>query len=338
VRATLSTSSQAGATPLWYLMCENTLSWYGKSNYFYDSGNSVAGAGNNTPPGTGLGTRAFFETWFAPASSKAATFKTAAFSTPANTPYKDFRLQFQTLDVGTNPGTATDPYGGASDQGNVCLRQIQVDRLDASALTIQSTPYNNTTLLGVTGTNQDPNGVTISNFTAAGKSTVTNTTGLIDFEPTSTTAWDGQQTGGVNAFMAVYPGDGTNTHTGGADETDNYPVPWTVDQLYRVVWSLKAPSALGETNGVDWIIIGGDVDTNEIIVGDYVTTKFASSAMPKIAAQEYVSYWQGNGGTIVAGFQRMRPYLFTGTNNDFVDTPNQAGIQVTGVRVELVTP
>jgi len=340
LRTTLQTTSQAGATPLWYVMCENTLSWYGMSNDFYDSGNSVAGPGNNTPPGTGGGTRAFFESWFTPAAINAATFKTQAFNTPANAPYKDFRLQFQLLDVGTNPGNAaTDPYGGASDQGMLCMKQLVVDRFNSSALTVQSTPYNNTTLTRVTGTDQNANGVTISDFTASGKSTVTSSAGLIDFEPTSTTAWDGQQSGGVNAFMAVYPGDQTNTHTGGADASDNYPVTWVADQLYRIVWTLAAPSALAETNGVDWIIIGGDVDTNEVIVGSFVTTKFSSAAMPKIAPQEYVAYWHGNGGTVSPGnFQRMRPYLFTGTNNDFVDTPNRAGIQVKGVRVEMVTP
>jgi hypothetical protein len=337
IRISATTTAQAGFTPLWYVMAENSLSWYGMSNYFYDSGTFPA-PGLNTPPGTGGGTRPTFESWFQPASSQSASFKTAAFNTPANTPFKDFRLQLQILDVGT---TAADPYGGASDQGAVCWNKVEVDRFEFADIQVQSTPYNNTAPRRVTGTDTtDPDNVTINDFTAAGQSTVTASTttgGPITFAPTSATAWDGQA-GGTNAFMAIYPGDATNAHTGGADAVDNYPVPWVADQLYRIAYTLAAPNALAETNGVDWIIIGGDVDTNEIITGNFVTTKFSSSAMPKQAAQEYYAYWHGQNGTIVAGFQRMRPYLFTGTNNDFVDTPNQAGIRVDAIRVDIVSP
>jgi len=333
IRLTVTTTAQAGFTPLWYVMVENSLSWYGKSNYFYDFGTfPVAGA--NTPPGTGNGTHPVFETWFAPACGYTTTFNDAAFNTPANAPFKDFRLQLQMLDVGT---TASDPYGGAADQGAICWRRVEVDRADITALTVASTPYNNTNLTVVTGTNLAAGAVTANDFTAAGKSTTTNPGGDILFQPTSTTAWDGQQTGGVPAFLSIYPGDQTNTHTGGADAADNYPVPWTADTLYRIAWTIAAPSALAETNGVDWIIVGGDVDTNEIIVGDFVTTKFSSAAMPKQTPSDYVSFWHGNAGTTAgAGFQRFRPYMYIGTNNDFVDTPNQAGARIDAVRVDVI--
>jgi hypothetical protein len=334
IRLTVTTTAQAGFTPLWYVMCENSLSWYGKSNYFYDFGTFPV-AGLNTPPGTGNGTHPVFETWFQPACGSAPSFVTAAFNTPANAPFKDFRLQLQMLDVGT-PGN--DPYGGGSDQGAICWKKVEVDRTDASALQVQSTPYNNTSFTIVTGTNPIASGVTANNFTAAGKATLTlDGSNHIVFAPTSTTAWDSQQAGGVNAFMSIYPGDGQNSHNGSADATDNYPVPWTADTLYRIAWTMTAPSALAETNGVDWIIVGGDVDTNEIIVGDFVTTKFSSAAMPKQTPQEYTSFWHGNAGTSAgAGFQRFRPYLFTGTNGDFVDTPNQAGVRVDGIRVDVM--
>jgi len=333
IRLTVTTTAQAGFTPLWYVMCENSLSWYGKSNYFYDFGTfPVAGA--NTPPGTGNGTHPVFESWFAPASSQTAGFQNAAFNTPANAPYKDFRLQLQMLDVGV---TGNDPYGGGSDQGAICWRRVEVDRTDAGSLVVASTPYNNTNLTVVTGTNLAAGAVTANDFTAAGNSTTTNPGGDILFQPTSATAWN-SQAGGVNAFLSVYPGDQTNTHTGGADAADNYPVPWTADTLYRIAWTMTAPSALAETNGVDWIIVGGDVDTNEIIVGDFVTTKFSSAAMPKTTPQDYISFWHGNAGTTAgAGFQRFRPYLFTGTNGDFVDTPNQAGVRIDAVRVDVIT-
>jgi hypothetical protein len=335
IRADATTTGQAGLTPLWYIQTENTLSWYGGSFFFYDFGtNPVAGA--NTPPP--VGTHSIFEAWFQPAGGNTAGMQ-AAVSAPANADFKDFRLRLQMLDVGTNPGNpATDPYGGASDQGAICWKSIEVDRFDANSLDVVSTPYNRTTLTRVTAASVDPDAVTVNDFTASG-STVTNTGGDLQFTPSSTTAWD-PQFGGVPAFFQVFPGDNVKT-AGQANSVDDYPVPWSANTLYRISITLQAPNPTAETNGIDWLIVGGDVLTNEIIVGNFATTKFATSAMPKQTAQEYVAYWHGNAGTLAAGgatpeFDRMRPYLYCGTNNDFVDVANQGGVNVLAIRVDVV--
>jgi hypothetical protein len=348
IRVDTTTTGQAGLTPLWYIQAENTLSWYGNSNFFYDFGtNPVAGA--NTPPP--VGSHSIFESWFQPTGANTTGMQTAV-TTPANAPFKDFRLRLQMLDVGTNPGNpATDPYGGASDQGAICWKSIEVDRFDSASLDVVSTPYTKSTLTSVTGTSADPNAVTIGDFTnlvVPGSATVTNTGGDIQFAPTSTTAWETQR-GGTSAFFQVFPGDGTKT-AGQADMIDNYPVPWAADTLYKVSFTLQAPSALAETKGIDWLIVGGDVLTNEIIVGNFTTTKFSNASMPKQTAQEYVAFWHGNAGTLAATgptpeFDRMRPYLYCGTNNDFVDnivlsnpadSGNQAGVNVLAIRVDVV--
>lgn len=260
-----------------------------------------------------------------------STFQTEV-SNAANATFHDFRLALQVLDIGV---TGNDPYGGAADSGAVCWRQIEVNRFDAGDFSVASTPYNVTNITqpvnAAAGTqNSDPNCVSVADFSGAGVATVTYANGDIDIAPTSTSAWQNN-----SAFFIIQPGDGTNGLSGSADMLDNYPATFDADQLYRVTYTLQAPSALAETNGPDYMFIGSDTPTNDIITNTYQTTKLGQSGMPKQTAQDFVAYVHGNGGTSATGnFARIRPHMFMGTVPTFVDVTNQAGMRVTGIKLD----
>jgi len=335
-RMTVSTSAQPGLTPLWYFTADNSLQWYGDSFIFFDNGvNPTAGA--NTPSSTG----STFECWVNAPAEGTASFK-AALANPANATFKDFRLIFQILDVGS---TGSDPYGAASDTGAVCWHTVTLDRFDVTQMVVTSTPYNATSLTQATaGTaGQAPpagnlNGPqSVLNFTGSGLSTVSYNP--IKLLPTSTTAFENNA-----AAFDVDPGDQVinTTQNSGADLADNYVVQWNANQLYRIVYNLQAPDAASETGPLDYFFINGQVITNELLGNVFMTNKVSVSGMPKQTPADYYSFWFGNNGTTATGnFAKMRPDFFCGTTGggsggSFHDTPNTGGIQINSVRVEMV--
>jgi hypothetical protein len=336
VRLTVSTTAQAGFTPMWYFNFQNTLDWYGGTYIIFDNGlNPNAGANAPAP----LGRSVFTEFVNAPAEGT-ATY-TAALANPANATFKDFRLRLQTLDVGS---TGNDPYGAAGDQGSICWSRVEVDKWDIGSMQIQSTPYSVTNVTQPVNAapgvqNSDANAVLVNDFSPAGISTVTYTGGDVKMMPTSTTAWQATSNSDQthSAFFQIVPGDGTDALTGGADMIDNFPLVWDADQLYRVVVTLQAPDAISESNPPDYFYVGSEVPTNELITNTYTTTKLGASGMPKQTAQDYFAFFHGNAGSTATGnFKRMRPHVFCGTVPAFVDVLNQGGIQFNGWRVERV--
>jgi len=338
-RMTVSTTAQAGLTPLWYISADNSLSWYGDTFIFFDNGvNPNAGA---NAPASGAGS--VMECWINAPAEGTASFK-AAIANAANATFKDFRLILQILDVGS---TGSDPYGAASDAGAVCWHNITLDRFDVGSMVVTSTPYSATSLTqptqgaaGVAPPAGNLNGPqSVANYTGSGLSTVNYTGGHIVIQPTSTTAFENN----ASAFDTT-PGDTqlNIVQGGGADLADNYIVQWNANQLYRIVYNLQAPDAASETGPLDYLFINGQVITNELLSNVFVTNKVSAAAMPKQTAADYYSFWFGNNGTTATGnYAKMRPDFFCGTtgggaSGSFHDVANTGGIQINSCRVEMV--
>jgi hypothetical protein len=337
-RITVTTTAQPGFVPAWYFGHQNTIDLYGGAYIFFDSGvNPNAGA--NTPPAAG--TRAVFNAVLNAPGMSTAAFKAGVF-TPANAATKDMRLKFRTLDVGS---TGDDPYGAASDVGTLCWKRVTIDRYDVTSMQVQSTPYNNTAMVQAVNAapgsaNTQAGAVTVLDFSGAGNSTVSFTGGGITIQPTAAGGSTWNTTTGNGAFFLINPGDGLNTAATN-EMIDNYPIPWNTDQLYRIVYTLVAPDALGESNPPDFYFIGADVLTNDLITNTYGTTKMGLANMPKQGTpQEFFSFWHGNNRQTSSSdtrFNFLRPHFQFGTNNGFVDVPNTGGLRIVGIRGEMVT-
>jgi hypothetical protein len=334
VRVTANTTATPGNTPLWYVNFQNTLDWYGGTYLFFDNGVSPT-PGNNAPlsPGNPSG-RQVFEAWMNAPAVGTASFETEV-GNASNAQFHDFRLSLDVLDIGV---TGNDPYGGAADAGAICWKQIEVTRYDVSTFQVQSTPYNVTNITQPVNAaagvqNTDPDAVSTIDLTGAAVSTIAYSGGDITITPNNATAWENN-----SAFFIIQPGDGQNGFNGSADMIDNYPATFDAEQLYRIVYTLQAPDATGESNPPDYFYLGGDAPTNDIITNTYQTTKLNVSGMPKQTAQEFVAFYHGNGGTSATGnFARMRPHMFCGTVPAFIDVTNTGGITISAIRIDKGT-
>jgi hypothetical protein len=330
VRLQVTTTAAASHVPVWGLVFENGVNYYGGTQLFFDNvGATSGGPGANTPPSAGG--RSEFETWLVAPSGSSAAFQAGI---TANAALKNFRIRLLLIDIGTAGGD--DPYGAGSDVGEVCWKRIQVDRYDAGDMTVESTPYSASSLslaaAGTDGVAGTVNGALRFDDYSNSSSNITFSGNAMTIAPKSATAWVDN-----SAYIRVETGDDQFDYN--VENNDNYPVVWEADQLYRVVFAIKAADATGETYPPDFINIGADVPSNEITFVGYVTNKFATAAMPKAAATtEYVTFLHGNSVTFGSAsvFARIRPYLTVGTNSAFAETDNRGGITITSIRVEKV--
>lgn len=338
MRMTVSTTAAPGLVPAWFLSAGNTQDLYGGTNLFFDSGSGGV-AGPNSPPSAG--TRSVFEAWMNAPGVLTSAFKNEVFL-PANAANKDFRLKLMVLDVGT---AASDNYGAHFDVGKICWKKIEITQYDLSAMQVLSTEYNNTSFVQAVDTlpgvaNIQANAVNVQDYSTPGSSTVTiNNTGAT-FVPTSAGAWNTNQ-----VYFVLDVGDKTNQFGSGgghtaAEMTDNYPVPWDSDTLYRVVYTMVAPDANSELHPPDFFYIGGNVFQNDLIVNTYAASKFNNFPdMPKQGTpQEFITFWHGNSETVdpTPEYHFMRPSFSFGTSNIFIEAGQNAGIKVTAIRVEKV--
>lgn len=351
VRMTVSTTAAATKTPLWFLYFENTLSWYGGFFSFLDNaGSPPSAASPNTPSASGT----VFEEWVNPPAEGTAGFK-AVLTDVTNSHWKNFRLRVGVLDVGYGTvGGVNDGYGGSSDVGAICWKNMQVDKFDISSMVTTSTPYNhsNDLTLGGTpasGTVNASNHDVVVPLSTNPNSTITIASGQLSIKPTSQTAWQAAPTG-ADEFFEIIPGDNTqtlDTSANNVDMADNYPVPWSASQLYRIVYTLKAPDAIAESNPPSFYYMGGYVPTIELISYVYTTNQITltgapgPSAMPRLAAgQDYFTFFHGNYGCAAgnpAAFKTMRPFMMGGSvGAGFQGTLVKGGVTITGCKVELV--
>jgi len=313
---TVSTTSSLGGTPLWTIVYENQATASGGEYLFLDNE-----GGANAPAPLG---RSTFSVWITPPPVGTAAWKNTTNGpfAAANAGTRDYRLIFKILDV-ENVG-----YGGETDAGSVCIKDIDVVRYDIGAVTTNATPLNVTS---------------VTDALSAGNS-------QIDFILGTNVAFNGgvatissSGTTWANIEVALFrPGDKTVTAPPGsaADTSDNWPVAWEDNTLYQVSFGLSAPDANSETNPPDILVLGMDSPTNEVISTNYITTRFALSGMPKQgAAQTYTSFHYGHtlSATTAPFGKLLRPRLQIICRPDFTDSNDTGSLNVSNYSVKKVT-
>jgi hypothetical protein len=327
VRLGMLTNSAANLTPLWRVIHENgsgagttgvPILAYGGETLFLDN----VGSANAPSPITGG--RPTFDMYITPPQVTTAQWNnasTGAFA-PANAPTKDARVIFSVLDV---DGVG---YGGETDAGQVCLKDIDIVRW-----TVDS---------GVAGaTDLDVTAFTDAGQSAGGPPGAWQTDSVLSVTATTfsggvaTIAPSGAGWGSVE--VAVFrPGDKTADVPTGTNIADNYPVTWDSNVLYHITMNLAGNN---DTSPPDIMRLGADTPTQEVIGNCYCTTKYGLSGMPKSGTpQTYHFFYYSNNRTasVVQNFNRIRPRLDVICRTDFQESTNQGSIAVSACKVQRV--
>jgi len=327
VRVTMSTTSAANQTPLWQFVHENgsgadpsavPLLAYGGETLFLDN----VGAANAPSPITGG--RATFDLYIAPPPVTTAQWNsttTGPFAA-ANASSKDARGIFRVIDV-ENTG-----YGGETDAGQVCMRDIDIVRWDVNS--------------GVAGaTDLDVTSFTDAGTSGGGPAGAWQTDSIVGVTATTfaggvaTIAPSGAGWGSVE--VAIFrPGDKTANVATGENIADNYPVTWDSNVVYHITMNLAGNN---DASPPDIMRLGADTPTQEVIGNCYWTTKYSLSAMPKSGTpQTYHFFYYSNNRTasVVTNFNRIRPRLDVICRTDFQESTNQGSIAASACKVQRV--
>jgi len=321
--------SSAGNSPAWSMTHNQKNTMYSGENIYYGNyGDANAPFPLNTA--STAAEKQIYESWVTPIAIQTAQFNAGAF-TGAALAENGMRFQLRIIDVdGAN-------YGAETDAGQICWNSIEVRRYDISDLAVESTPYNQTTFQASPG----DQGATInpanwSSSDIVSNSTISYTGGVITVGPASSSAWGGSSAG----YVELRPGDKTFGGASLVNNLDNFPVAWVSDTLYKVTANLAANDAAGEANPPDFVRVGADAYSNELIGYSAVTTTYNRIGMPKVGTpQPYVYFLFGHSrsAAVEAAAQRIRPRIDIGANASFVESTNVGSIVVSGVRVDVVS-
>lgn len=314
----------AGTAPAWTMVYMQKATLYAGDNVFFGNfGDANAPFPLNTA--STASEKQVYEAWVTPIAIQTAQFNAGAF-TGAALAENGMRLELRAIDV-ANAG-----YNAENDAGQICWNSVEVRRYDIDSLGIESTPYNQTTFQASPanqGATVNPANWTTTDFGA--NSTVSYTGGVISILPASASAWSDS---GPGAFVVAEPGDQTPA------TVDNFPVPWVSDKLYKVTALMAANSVAGEANGPDFVRVGVDTLSNELIAYGAVTINYNKIAMPKAGTpQPYVQFLFGHSRSASTdpAAQGLRPNFAIGCNGSFLGSTNVGGILVSGVRVDILS-
>jgi hypothetical protein len=315
IRMVVSTTASLGHTPLWTIVYENQATASGGEYLFLDNE-----GGANAPAPIGLTT---FDVWITPPPVMTAQWKNTTNGpfAAANAGTRDYRMIFKILDV---EGAG---YGGETDAGAVCIKDIDVVRYDIGSVTTDATPLDVTSVTdALSGGNSQLDFLLGSTITFSGGAATIASSGI---------QWQSVE---VALFR---PGDKTVTLPPGsaADTSDNWPVTWEDATLYQTTFGLSAPDANSETNPPDILSFGADTPTNEVISTNYVTTRFALSGMPKQGSpQTYTSFHYGHklSATTASFGKRLRPRLQIICRTDFTDSNDTGSLRVSNYSMKKV--
>jgi hypothetical protein len=264
---------------------------YSSQYIFWDNNGNANSAGLASPNG-----RHTFDIWFSPLAITMADWNdpnTGEFRA-SNDANNDGRLQFRYLDL---DNSAVD---GQNDAGTQCMTQFQLDRIDNAALTASSTLYTNSTFAANTHV------VTPLNLVANG-TTVTYPSGALQVAPSTSTSWDVE-------VISIDVGDNNVNYSQPTTLSDNWPIPWTSNQLLKYTAGVQAPNALGETNGPDAITLQMDPASTEVLEQDLIALTSNKIGGPKAASvSDYTSFFfshnKSASPTTQLGFLRARVVL-----------------------------
>jgi hypothetical protein len=327
VRMTMTTTAAANQTPLWQFVHENgsgadpsgvPLLAYGGETLFLDN----VGSANAPSPITGG--RTTFDVYVAPPPVTTTQWNnttTGPFAA-ANASSKDARGIFRVLDV-ENTG-----YGGETDAGQVCMRDIDIVRWDVNSGVAGDTLLDVTSFTDAGQSGGGPAGAWQFD-SVLGVTSVTFTGGVATIAP-SGAGWG-------NVEVVIFrPGDKTANPATGENIADNYPVAWESNTVYHITMNLAGNN---DASPPDIMRLGADTPTQEVIGNCYWTTKYALSAMPKSGTpQTYHFFYHSNSKTAspVAAFSFLRPRLDIICRSDFQESTDQGSVAVSTCKVQKV--
>jgi hypothetical protein len=330
VRMSVVTNSTINLTPLWRLVHENgsgtgatgtAILAYGGETLILDN---VGGANAPSPITAG---RATFDVFMTPPQVTTAGWNNASTGVfaPANAPTKDARLIFSVLDV---DGVG---YGGETDVGQVCLKDIDIVRWDVNSAVQGNVDLDVTSFTDAGVSSGGPAGAWQTDFILG---TTTTFSGGVATIASQGTTW-------ANIEVATFrPGDKTANPALGTGLPDNYPLTWDSNVLYHISMDLAATNAASEASPPDIMRLGADTPTQEVIGNGYWTTKYSLSAMPKSGTpQTYHFFYYSNSRTLSTGgavFATLRPRLDIICRPDFTESTNTGSINATGCKVQRV--
>jgi hypothetical protein len=344
IRVNVSTGSAAAiaqsVTPLWDIVLDNfsgTASVkdqrYSAEWLFWDNNGSADSAGLADPAG-----RHVFDCWWAPMPVLLSDWNDSA---NVNGPFnvaqsavKDGRLQFRFLDV---DNSAVD---GQNDAGTLCLTSYQIDRMPVDALT----PVAGAALLDK-GPGRPGGDFSASTHVLSTLNLDVNPSAVLTFpggtaliQPASGTAWD-------NVEVANFdPGD-TNVNYGTPTTlSDNWPIPWTGNQLLKYTMGIQAPDPEGQTNPPDVIHMMMDTASTEVLSDNNVLFTTSLVGGPKSAAvNDYMMLYYTHNKTLHTtpqyGFLRTRFGILCRSDLQTGSPPsasNTRGVTITYEKLEQV--
>jgi hypothetical protein len=325
IRISVSASAAigAGATPAWDIVLDNFGSaTVGESKYscdyiFWDNNGNANSAGLATPNG-----RHTFDCWYSPLAISMADWNdpnTGEFRA-SNDANNDARIQFRFIDV---DNSAVD---GQNDAGNLCMTQFQIDRVDIAGLTATSTLYNNTTYSASTHT------VTPLNIVPNG-TTTTFPGGAVQVSPSTSTSWELE-------VIAIDPGDANVNYSQPTSLSDNWPIPWTSNQLLKYTAGIQAPTATGDTNPPDAITLQVDPASTEVLEQNLLALTSNKIGGPKAASvSDYTSFFfsHNQSASPIPQLSFLRTRLVLLCRNDLhAPGSKTGGVKMTYQKVEVI--
>jgi hypothetical protein len=145
------------------------------------------------------------------------------------------------------------------------MTQYQIDRIDISQINSQSTLLN-TTFSASTNT--------VTTIVNAAPTNVSYAGGSATITPSNSTAWETE-------VINFDPGDTTVDYNTPTTLSDNWPIPWTSNQLLKYTCGIQAPDATGETNPPDAITLQMDPASTEVLEQDLLALTTNKIGGPK---------------------------------------------------------
>jgi len=325
IRANMNSSqATAGKTPFWDIYVDNFdnsagdkgLNLFGSDLFILD--NPAEGSANAVIQKTN-GTD--FQLWFNPIAVGTSSWDSNFSSISGTADNLKTHVTFRLLDVRTD-------LGSSSASGVLCLGEMDITKYPFSSFT-----KNGNDLYSVT--NFKPNTGSGGNTQVTGlggyMSTTDWTGGVLTLTPSSTSGG----TGGIE-LTTISPATDTSYTLGTNDIADNFPVLWESNTLYRVQYTLAAPSSAAEANPFDAMYIGVDVPSNECLMETYVTNNGTNKlAMPKATAQTYTAFWWSHNVSTSANpyYNHFHPRLTVVNNTALNVGNNTGGMKISGCTV-----
>jgi len=355
VRMTINgTQTAENETPLWDVILTNL--WidpsiqpitaaaihgkqaYGADFWMYDGigGENayvqfVAGGGN-----------AIYDFWWTPAPVLTARWNDTSstqgglFASNAGVDDGDAQISFRIINSRASRGSDADIHADRS-VGTLCLKALTVERFDMGNLTTDATPVWNCTSW------TQASGTTPGGGWNVGQSNVTATSASDGITVKATSGSDAS----ANCYAALAPGDNVRDLATPSVNTDNFPCPMDPKTLYKVTYSLAAPTQTDMDHPVDVFWLTNEMMSQEEIQESYVSSMAWHHGMPATgAAQQFYAFFYSNYGTNRSGgnlptfWSSFHPKFAITNNSSFVGPGAETkvgGIKLSGVLVEKVT-